>query len=482
MSALLRKEVAPFLAPACVLALLFTFLLCWILDGDEPSRTLFPLVFLLSVNAGAILGYVQLAKERDGDTLAYLLHRERTPRSLIMAKCAAGWALLALVLHLPLVLFALFDPGDSPFGPLVRLGKVCVLLLACLSAVPALALGLFCAALPLAPRTRRILVLLAAHGLSVLALSGLTAELWTSTLLISVSCAALTIWLASSACARLRLIDDLERAQPPARLLSEFAVLVLLLVVPGHLLLSRVQFAVMESAVRGRPSIVWDRDHGPRLVDRDQRQWRVSYPDGTTSQVVDVIWSWRSYEFGSMAAHFATADLGPADGHQAPVYAQADGDMLVSTVRVVDAATGETVMVQRYSLEGMGQWAAAALAFGSSLLFAPAAVLRAHLLEGEGTAWRPSLAGLVVGHGRRPWFVVLNAALAMALALHERRSLGRRGAEAWRQRLWFAVVLVFGPAGWLCCRLLEPRTFPAGAVRQTHSGTSLVMNERAGFS
>ena len=388
MKVLLRKELAPFLAPACVLAVLFTCLLCWAVDADEePPGALFLLVLLLSVNAGALIGYVQLASERDGDTLAYLQHRERAPRSLILAKCLAGWVLMALVVHLPLVLFAFLDPGYSPYGPVARLGNVGVLLLVGLAGVPAQALGLFCATLPLAAPARRILLLLAAQpwtGWSALLLS----PRWTTGVIVTgVSFAGFSVWLAGSACARLKLIEDPERSQPPARLLSELALLILLLVVPGHLLLSGLQFKAVESAVRDRPSIAWHRDRGPGLLDRDQTQWRVSYPDGTTTLVADVVWSWaqlgleregwihvwRPHGIGSSESKPMAVRLQSAGGLQrAPVYAQAEGDIFASTVWVVDAATGETVMVQRYSLEGMGQVTAAAFAFGSSLLFAPA--------------------------------------------------------------------------------------------------------------
>ena len=105
-----------------------------------------------------------------------------------------------------------------------------------------------------------------------------------------------------------------------------------------------------------------------------------------------------------------------------------------------------------------------------------------HFLGGESTAWTLSVGGLVTGHGRRPWFVVLNVALVMAPALHKLRSLRRRGAEPWRRRLWFALVLALGAAGWLCCRILEPRTFPAGAIRQARSSDLLILGERVALS
>src|SRR5690606_36314818 len=107
-----------------------------------PSDALAP-VALLACALGATLGQQQLKLEGERATLSYLLHRDVARGRVLLAKCVAAWAALALVLALPLCAAFALDRATPPLGPVLQVERLVELLGASALAIPAHALGLF---------------------------------------------------------------------------------------------------------------------------------------------------------------------------------------------------------------------------------------------------------------------------------------------------------------------------------------------------
>lgn len=300
MKTLVCKELGRVLPSAVVVGLVLTVLYASLYGVKSallvPPSALMPIVLLLAVNVGALIGYGQLANERHAGTLSLLLQRSMAPGALIVAKCAAAWTFLALVVHVPLVLFALWESASSPLGPVLQVGRVGELLLLGLICVPGHALGLFCATLPVSIRLQAVFLPLTAQGLVLLAVLFLwlpIAGQAASTALFLVGIAVLSWWLLTAARDRLTLLDDQERPEGARGLGSQLAFLALVLLVPGCLLLSMAQHAILELSTADRQSIAWHADHGPVLIQRvAPMDWTVRSPGGELLPGVPVDPSW----------------------------------------------------------------------------------------------------------------------------------------------------------------------------------------------
>jgi hypothetical protein len=651
--ALLRKEIQPFLAPAIAGMVLFTGLWLAAFDVEDaflasPERMLVA-VMILALHVGAFLGYTQIAVERDGATLSYLVHRDVPLARLLAAKCLAGWTLLALVVLAPVLACALIERRLDPLGALLRWERVGEIAVGGLAFLPAHALGMFVASLRPAFAWRVLFGSFALGGLGgAIAflldqpIPGFGADPGVSRALFALGCAAVAAGFLVAARRGAERLEDAERAPAPAVLATTLAAFALLIVAPGHRVLSITQAAVLRTAAEGEPSLAWHPELGPALVTME-RQGRVELgvavatgvdgrrlaplsvdptrssgrvddgwigvwsPDGRLARELwpdlrptapfrsapSIVEAWsllgggrvsfggdpgaypdsitcyhdrsngrflllsrelpskatrreplarsgvaslralvrgdgRPFSTGSLASteHFVVSVDDPSDGttwkcrwlepgasfervaagrYRAPaadaslravgrytptgwtyadappdpearmpwppadarVLCEVDGDPLASTVRIVDARTGETLLRRDYGLHGYGGLSVAVFACATELLRAPPALAGAHLFQDPHAAWAGDLplAGWLTGAGRRPWLALASVALAALLALRARRELARRGAERWRLRAWVAAVLCLGFPGWLAYLLAEPRAAACSVAR-----------------
>ena len=105
MNALLRKELRQLQPLSISIAVLVT--LGWLLGASAvpipPSQDLQFVWFLFAVLVGTAVGYFQLGIERSGGTWGLLLQRSLNPARIFVAKVAAGWLTLSLILIAPLL-------------------------------------------------------------------------------------------------------------------------------------------------------------------------------------------------------------------------------------------------------------------------------------------------------------------------------------------------------------------------------------------
>lgn len=123
-----------------------------------------------------------------------------------------------------------------------------------------------------------------------------------------------------------------------------------------------------------------------------------------------------------------------------------DNDVLAPHVVVIDGKSGER-LEHRYELSP----SFAALGFGTMALRAPVASV-AHFLSDDDFAHGARASRTVFAGGRRPWLLVLNAALSLVAGgwLARRRALGL-------SRAWWAVALALGPLTAVVAALIEPK-------------------------
>jgi len=249
--ALIRKELRPFLPFALVGMLLFTGLWIVVFDVERaffaPPSPLMGAVLYLAPHLGALLGYAQVAVERDGATLSYLVHREAPIRRQLAAKCAVGWLLLALVVHAPVVLAALWEGSTSVMGPVLQWARVKEIAVAGLVFVPAHALGMFAASLRPSMPWRIVVGAFLLGGFGAILAAALGQELAspaTGRLVFALGCFAVALPFLALVRAGWERMQDDERAPSPRRLAGFALFHVALIVVPGHAAVSRIQIEV----------------------------------------------------------------------------------------------------------------------------------------------------------------------------------------------------------------------------------------------
>ncbi len=267
MKALVRKE----LYVVWILAIVGFFnisgnwfvrqLVEWDLDDSlyaPAPRSMSIAIFVMSLIAGTVLGYVQVAVERGNNTVSYLVHRDLALPRILGAKTLVAWMFFAVVLVVPVLLYGVWESTFSPLGALVRWERVLELLVLAALAPSAHGLGMLVGTLRQSIAGQVFILVLAACGFAAFSLTLLSLPVGSPALGRSIVVGvhfALAWGFLRLARANFLRGGDPDRVPEPKALIPLAVLGVVFVVLPAHALLSMVEPLTRRGRVTGWPTI-----------------------------------------------------------------------------------------------------------------------------------------------------------------------------------------------------------------------------------